>query len=430
MDHQSPGRVELLDRFSDPDSPLRAQVGIIGTYRAQELFTYPGRGGDVPGRPRSTAGPVSRGAGGLRRGHRRRHGQLPAQRAAGLHRPAGRRPGPARLRGSAALRGRGRRRRCPTSGTGTRTAAGTCPKSAYGFPAVPGTLDAARRPFRAAGLGLPWYAVHGNHDNMLQGTVPADGLAARRSRPARSRSSPRPTAWTPPTSLVRFEQRRGRRPAGPGSGRRLKVTPDPGRVPVRRADYVREHFRTSGGPPATATPARNADHGHGLLRLRSRRRPVRHARHGQPARRLAGLPGRHPAGLAAGGAGRGAAGRWCCSATTRWRPWSTTAARPAPTAGSWPPSSATCCWPARAWSPGSTATPTSTRSPPITDGAGPRLLAGDNGLAHRLAAAGPDGRAARHRPRPGHRLHGDRQRRAAPLRRAAHEPADLAAAVP
>ena len=40
MDHQSPGRAELLDRYSDPDSPLRAQVGIIGCYRAQELFTF------------------------------------------------------------------------------------------------------------------------------------------------------------------------------------------------------------------------------------------------------------------------------------------------------------------------------------------------------------------------------------------------------
>ena len=40
MDHQSPGRAELVDRFSDPDSPLRATVGIIGTYRAHELFTY------------------------------------------------------------------------------------------------------------------------------------------------------------------------------------------------------------------------------------------------------------------------------------------------------------------------------------------------------------------------------------------------------
>ena len=40
MDHQSPARVELLDRYADPDSPLRAAFGIVGTYRAQELFTY------------------------------------------------------------------------------------------------------------------------------------------------------------------------------------------------------------------------------------------------------------------------------------------------------------------------------------------------------------------------------------------------------
>ena len=40
MDHQSPGRVELLDRYADFDSPLRDEVGIVGTYRAQELFTF------------------------------------------------------------------------------------------------------------------------------------------------------------------------------------------------------------------------------------------------------------------------------------------------------------------------------------------------------------------------------------------------------
>jgi hypothetical protein len=40
MDHQSPGRAELLDRYSDPDSPLRSTIGIIGCYRAQDLFTY------------------------------------------------------------------------------------------------------------------------------------------------------------------------------------------------------------------------------------------------------------------------------------------------------------------------------------------------------------------------------------------------------
>ena len=41
---------------------------------------------------------------------------------------------------------------------------------------MPGVLAAVRRPFRTPpGSALPWYAVHGNHDNMLQGTVPAEG---------------------------------------------------------------------------------------------------------------------------------------------------------------------------------------------------------------------------------------------------------------
>ena len=59
MDHQSPGRAELVDRFSDPDSPLRATVGIIGTYRAQELFTYHVAEAMVRAVRRTAAAPVS-----------------------------------------------------------------------------------------------------------------------------------------------------------------------------------------------------------------------------------------------------------------------------------------------------------------------------------------------------------------------------------
>jgi hypothetical protein len=34
------------------------------------------------------------------------------------------------------------------------------PTSAFGLPTVPGLLDAARAPFQAAGLGLPWYTAY------------------------------------------------------------------------------------------------------------------------------------------------------------------------------------------------------------------------------------------------------------------------------
>ena len=45
----------------------------------------------------------------------------------------------------------------------------------YGFPTVAGLLDAARKPFKATGLGMPWYAAYGNHDGLIQGNAPASG---------------------------------------------------------------------------------------------------------------------------------------------------------------------------------------------------------------------------------------------------------------
>ena len=42
MDHQSPGRVELLDRFADLDSPLRDEVGIIGMLPGPGAVHVPG----------------------------------------------------------------------------------------------------------------------------------------------------------------------------------------------------------------------------------------------------------------------------------------------------------------------------------------------------------------------------------------------------
>src|SRR5215208_3008707 len=43
----------------------------------------------------------------------------------------------------------------------------------HGFPVVKGLLDAAIRPFDAPGLDIPWYTCFGNHDGLIQGNFPA-----------------------------------------------------------------------------------------------------------------------------------------------------------------------------------------------------------------------------------------------------------------
>ncbi len=73
----------------------------------------------------------------------------------------------------------------------------------YGFPTLPTLLDAARKPFTAAGLCIPWYTCFGNHDGLSQGNFPtqhaADVDAGHRVGQgdlARRPASPPPTSST------------------------------------------------------------------------------------------------------------------------------------------------------------------------------------------------------------------------------------------
>lgn len=120
----------------------------------------------------------------------------------------------------------------------------------YGFPRVKGLIDAARRPFQATGLAMPWLAAFGNHDGLIQGNLPVnplvsglatggikigapadDGQAERLARMIQNADA---------AELVRLSREQG------GAGGLFRpVTPDWNRRMLSRREVVAEHFTTS-----------------------------------------------------------------------------------------------------------------------------------------------------------------------------------------
>jgi len=114
----------------------------------------------------------------------------------------------------------------------------------HGFPEVPGLLAAAIRPFAAAGLAIPWFAVHGNHDGLYGGIFPATESARELAIGDR-----KPTGLPPG---MHADEVVARLTAGDADILRelptRAVTPDPDRRLVTRAEVVNEHFTTTGLP--------------------------------------------------------------------------------------------------------------------------------------------------------------------------------------
>ena len=249
-DEQSPTRLEFLDRWTDPESPARAALGEMRTYRAHELLTTQVaaamvaavnavRSGPVGGAPLDLA--IATGDATDNAQANELSWYLALLDGGPVHPDSG---DPARYEGVAGGLGEFDERFWHPE-----SERADLPRSRYGFPAVPGLLDAARRAFHSPGLDVPWLGVHGNHDEMVQGTWPGDALAG-----ATTTGAHKPIALDVPWDDV-VALHAGIYAGDPDALAVLDgavqrpVTADPARRVVTRADFVAAHHTPQARPP-------------------------------------------------------------------------------------------------------------------------------------------------------------------------------------
>ncbi len=262
-DAQSPLRPEYLDRWADPNSPIRELVGTIGTYRPHAMLSPHVVQAMVESLNSVEVGPLS--------GH-----PITAAIVTGDTTDNAQQNEVSWY--LALLDGLEIR---PDSGSFEKyegviddepdhydtkywhphgTPAGKEddePRALYGFPVVPQLLDSCRKPFKATGLSVPWYAVHGNHDALLQGTVTAnEAMQAEMVGPRRYEALP--STLTLAETLAAFNE------VGPADfptasdAPFVLVTPDVERRAVERGKFANLHLQSPGKPVGHGFTEENA----------------------------------------------------------------------------------------------------------------------------------------------------------------------------
>lgn len=120
----------------------------------------------------------------------------------------------------------------------------------YGFPEVPGFLEAALAPFDAVGAGVPWYTCYGNHDGLAQGNAPVNpAFQAIAVGPAKVVGLP------PGTDPCNELDDLGFLPVAPTR----PTTADPGRRYLARREWIQGHLESGGLPAGHGFTSDNAE---------------------------------------------------------------------------------------------------------------------------------------------------------------------------
>ncbi|AKU14727.1 TIGR03767 family metallophosphoesterase [Luteipulveratus mongoliensis] len=251
VDAQSPGRVEFLDRYSDPDQ-LGAAAPLDGQYRPHDMLTVQVAESMVQALNRVRRGPatgvpmaftICTGDNVDNTQYNELRWQIDVLDGQRVRPDSG---DPRRYEGVADPTHYDTRYWHPEGAPGREHP--DLPRTRNGFPAVPGLLDSCRRPFHATGLDMPWLTTFGNHDGLMSGSVPptAGGLRAMTTGGRKVIDLP------PGTDVLQLLD--GINTLDPGAlatlfaGPARSVTPDLQRRPLSRAETIAEHFRTASYP--------------------------------------------------------------------------------------------------------------------------------------------------------------------------------------
>lgn len=178
-DAESPVRIEYLDRFADPDSPYRDEIEEVGTYRPQEILTV-----HVAATMLETVNAIHRGpltgapidallvTGDITDNAQTNELNWYKTLVEGGTVEPGSGGSKSSWVGVSASETWDECYWHPDGPPGGHHE--DRPTRLFGYPRIPGLIEAARMPIISPGSAYPVLSVHGNHDALLQGTVAAD----------------------------------------------------------------------------------------------------------------------------------------------------------------------------------------------------------------------------------------------------------------